>query len=352
MALPSLKTWSFGNLATFFNAIKQAATEGASGVVELATTGEAAAGVDTQRAVTPAGLAAGVAALASGSGGNENGLINGNFDWWQRNTSFTAAGYTADRWKLAIGTGATVTLTRQSFTLGQTDVPGEPRHYLRMVRGAAGSSQTLLSQRMEGVRSFAGQTATLTFWAKADAATTIKSRFNQHFGTGGSPSANVNTSLVDHSVTTSWTKFTSVVAVPSISGKTMGTGENDYLEAELQWPHDSNGTGTVEIARVSVVKGDVSAEADVFVPRLAAAERVMCERFYEYGSAFLSGGLAGNGARGYYVQYKTRKRAIPTIATSNEDGTPSVDQISAERFRVLNGTGNQLGLDWTAAAEL
>lgn len=46
-----------------FNALKQAATESATGVVELATDAEAAAGTDTTRAVTPAGLAAGIAAL-------------------------------------------------------------------------------------------------------------------------------------------------------------------------------------------------------------------------------------------------------------------------------------------------
>ncbi len=42
--------------AAFFNANKQAATTSASGVVELATEAEAITGIDTARAVTPAGL--------------------------------------------------------------------------------------------------------------------------------------------------------------------------------------------------------------------------------------------------------------------------------------------------------
>lgn len=54
------------NAATAFGNIKQAASESATGVVELATTAEAAAGVDTSRAVTPAGVASAIAALASG----------------------------------------------------------------------------------------------------------------------------------------------------------------------------------------------------------------------------------------------------------------------------------------------
>lgn len=46
------------NAATAFSNIKQAATESATGVVELATTSEATAGTDTTRAVTPAGVKA------------------------------------------------------------------------------------------------------------------------------------------------------------------------------------------------------------------------------------------------------------------------------------------------------
>lgn len=45
------------NAATAFSNIKQAATESASGVVELATNAEVATGTDTVRAVTPAGIA-------------------------------------------------------------------------------------------------------------------------------------------------------------------------------------------------------------------------------------------------------------------------------------------------------
>jgi hypothetical protein len=46
--------------ATAFSNIKQAATDTATGVIELATNAEVATGTDTTRAVTPAGLRAGV----------------------------------------------------------------------------------------------------------------------------------------------------------------------------------------------------------------------------------------------------------------------------------------------------
>lgn len=51
-----------GSAATAFGNIKQAASDTATGVVELATSAEAVTGTDTARAVTPAGAAAAIAA--------------------------------------------------------------------------------------------------------------------------------------------------------------------------------------------------------------------------------------------------------------------------------------------------
>ena len=106
--------------------------------------------------------------------GFRNRIINGNFDIWQRGTSFTDSEYGADRW-LHERVGTTQSATRQAFTLGQTDVPGEPTYFCRtVVSSVAGAGNfCVLTQYIENVRTFAGQQVTVSFWAKADATKTL-----------------------------------------------------------------------------------------------------------------------------------------------------------------------------------
>ncbi|MAM60870.1 hypothetical protein [Maritimibacter sp. UBA3975] len=215
--------------------------------------------------------------------GFRNKIINGNFDVWQEGTSFTADGYTADQWKLTEGSGAACTVSRQAFTLGQTDVPGNPKFFARWARGTAGSAASTFEQPMEDVRTLAGETTTETVWLKASAATEIDIDLVQNFGTGGSPSSEVETSVVSGaSLTTSWQKFTYSVSVPSISGKTVGSDSNDYLSLKLTRAHDAtNPTASVDIARVSAVQGDATGETDPHEPRPHWLEEQFCKRYFE-----------------------------------------------------------------------
>lgn len=63
----------------------------------------------------------------------KNYIINSNFDYWQRNTTQTSSGYGSDdRWINDHG-GSTKAHSRQAFTLGQTDVPNDPKYFSRTV---------------------------------------------------------------------------------------------------------------------------------------------------------------------------------------------------------------------------
>ena len=157
----------------------------------------------------------------------KNKIINGDFGVWQRGTSFSnpsSSAYTGDRWQVSHnGTGATRTISQQTFTPGTAPVAGyEANFFYRYALTAVGTGNTyqLIQQPIEDVRTFAGQTVTLSFWAKAGSSATIQTDFDQYFGSGGS--ADVYSAQASHSVTTSWTRFSQTVTLGTMTGKTIG----------------------------------------------------------------------------------------------------------------------------------
>ena len=147
----------------------------------------------------------------------KNKIINGDMGVWQRGTSITLTdnGYGADRYIYQANTGTmgTGTLSRQAFTPGTAPVAGyEGLYFNRYNLTATGTSTShYMAQRIENVQTFAGQTATFSFWGKADSARTITSDLQQNFGSGGSSA--VITSGTTHAFTTSWQRFTVTFSV-------------------------------------------------------------------------------------------------------------------------------------------
>jgi hypothetical protein len=223
---------------------------------------------------------------------NRNKIINGNFDVWQRGTSLSAGTgnrFLADRWR-TLSTGTTVAPSRESFTLGQLAVPGEPTYFHRCViaSSAGAANYALIGQSIEGVRTFAGQTITISFWAKADSTKNIAIDIEQTFGTGGSPSPTVAGLLARKIVLSSaWQKFSITTVVPSISGKVIGTNGNDrvnliwWLDAgsDFNARTDSLGqqSGTFDLAQIQVEIGN---RATAFEHRLPSIELAACQRYY------------------------------------------------------------------------
>jgi hypothetical protein len=160
----------------------------------------------------------------------KNKIINGDMGIWQRGTSFSYTGsgstlYTADRYTGYINGNGTFTFSQQALTAGAAPVAGyESAYFHRITTSSVGTSTTGgLYTKIEDVRTLAGQTATFSFWAKADSIRTMSLNFDQIFGTGGSSAVSTYTNI-NWSIGTSWARYTVTFAVPSISGKTIGTG--------------------------------------------------------------------------------------------------------------------------------
>lgn len=202
-------------------------------------------------------------------------IINGNFDRWEQGTSFTSnSTYTADRWYTTRdGSGGFTNVSRVPFTAGQTEVPGEPAYYLRKECTVAPTGQTfnVILQKIESVRTFAGQTVTLSFYGRMDLARSGVLLVVQNFGSGGSPSVNAKVASVVYSTTFAMTTIT--FAMPSILGKTIGT--NDCIEIQFHSP--LNSVFTHDISQVQLCAGSTALP---FQPRSIAEEVALCQRYY------------------------------------------------------------------------
>ena len=263
--------------------------------------------------------------------GRKNYIINGNFDIWQRGTSLTGGGalnFLADRWQFE-GSGAIYNLSQGTFTAGQTDVPNNPKYYLDITVTSA-DDLSRLEQNIEDVYTLAGETVTVSFWAKYT--TTAPTNFDvylvQKFGSGGS--ADVSTTVLSgQTLTTSWQKFTGTVTLPSISGKTVGTGSSLMLRGP--W-NSNNETYDIQIAQVQVEKGSVATDFEV---RPIGEELSLCQRYYEKsysiedtpGSSTYEGinnvsvSANGNSDSVVSIRFKVEKRTSPTVTGYTNSGT-------------------------------
>jgi len=206
----------------------------------------------------------------------KNKIINGDFGIWQRGTTISAGpAYTADRWVMAQDTGSpTYSVSQQAFTAGSAPVAGYEAPYFARFQVTAASTATtfFFLQKVEDVRTFAGQTVTLSLWAKSDSARTMTVKAQQNFGSGGS--ATISTTLGTISVGTSWARYSVTATLPSIAGKTIGTGS--LLEIDLNYPAAvmTNDFWGVQLEAGSVATPFTTASGTL------QGELALCQRYY------------------------------------------------------------------------
>ena len=269
--------------------------------------------------------------------GHKNLLINGGFDIWQRATdsgSNTTDGYlAADRWYLN-SSGATKQVTRQTFGLAQTDVPGYPKYYLRFAV-TTGNNNVGLTQRIEDVRRVQGE-VTLSFWAKGTNPNggTFDIKNRQDFGSGGS--SVVDTGYGSFTVSNTWAKKTFTFTPPSISGKTIGD-DNYYQINVFRQPDGDTSTNayTIDIANVQLEFGDVATDFE----RLSYGDELArCQRYY-YEIARGNNKVVGltmfynDTAVRTPIRYPVTMRTSPSVKTSD----------SAGHFTIYSGDGTGAG---------
>lgn len=168
----------------------------------------------------------------------------------------------APKWAFAKGfsVASVDNLTVAAFTPGQTLVPYSPVNYLSITCTSPGTDTSkLFAHFMDDCTMFQGQNITFSFWAQSTFSSTISLQIKQFFGTGGS-SAIVTPVPPSFPLTTVWKYYSTTIAVPSISGQTIGPNNDDSFEIFFNLPLSS--VYNVQITNVQVQLGQIPTPYD------------------------------------------------------------------------------------------
>lgn len=220
---------------------------------------------------------------------NSNLLINGDFQVWQRGTSFTnleGFKYTADRWQVYRGNGATSTMNAVKTEKG-----------IKVYSSQLATGMLYLAQTIECPASLWGRNITLSY--KGDQ-TYANINFNKTV-VSGSSGASLGSALtksndkIKHLTTTVpvGTKSLSVLLFIDTALKT---------SFEIEW-----------------VKLEVGEYPTQFSPRTYAEELSMCQRYfvplkwsqYQWGHGY--GHLFADGNGWFFLPLQQQMRATPTL---------------------------------------
>jgi hypothetical protein len=296
--------------------------------------------------------------------------MNGDFAINQRAfttlSGATITSYAFDRWLISCLAGGTNTYTAQTFTPGAAPVAGyEGKNYLdiQTTGQTATNVVTRIDQRIESVRTFAGQTATFSFWAKAASGTPkIAIELDQQFGTGGSPSSRVTTYAGQVTISTAWARYSVTVAVPSISGKTLGTAGDDYLSLNT-WVSagtDFNArTGSLGIQTNTFsiwgVQAEYGSKATPFQTATGTiqGELAACQRYYyrTTSSAIYNTLTGSNGATSTTQVYgQTKNPVTMRVAPSTIDYSTTYANYQLHDAANNNAAVSAIGIDSAASS--
>lgn len=261
---------------------------------------------------------------------SENPLLNGCYEHVpdDADQSITTAGFFGVVGSLvSLGTSGAGTISRQNFTFGQSEVPGDPRHFLRWAQTTGATAGTpQFSHKIEDVRTFNGRKVTFQGFYRSN--TVMPLRLRQDFGAGGSPSANINILAIgpvsalpttaDGNGVAQWRPFAISFYVPDLSGKTIGTTDfTSYLAVDFL--PALNTTFQFDITMMRLVPG--GQQTPIFRRRPHRLEEDFLSRY------FIAMLVTGTGTQ-TPVSFPKRMRATPTMtASAGTASNPTTDSV-------------------------
>lgn len=293
-----------------------------------------------------------IASSGSGSSSGDfytNALINGNFDVWQRNTTFTTPNddtYIADRWIALVETSGSWTFSRS------TDVPSTKSRFSLKCVNVTLNNQCAIVQLLEQIDAtkLTGQTVSVSFQAKTTTSKVIsnlRATILAWTGTADQMTSDVIGTWASDGTDPTWaTSYTSEKAGSNLALTTSWqtfTVENISLDtastnnlALVIWTDDGTIAATDEFY-ITQAQINVGTTALAYQPKFFADELARCRRYYRLLTSTQTSHQIGNGSAAsttialIFVPFGVQMRIEPTLivdAASDwklDDGSGSVD---------------------------
>ena len=296
---------------------------------------------------------------------NQNELINGSMELWQRGigtiSAYTGTGgtYFADKWVRFDGstaTSKTYSLLRKEFSNTQTDVEGNPNYYVRTTHTANPTTGIRIENRVEGVETLRGENVCFSFYAKAGTSgATASVFFGQNYGSiDGVDQGETITNLGNIYFENDWTKYITVFGVPEL---TQGvTAADSFVSAGI---HNIPTGIQIDLAQAKLERGNLSTPVE---PRKIEDEYHLAARYYQRSYApdvaSRSNTFSNNEPDAtsvnftalppdtdFYHRFPVRMRGNPSVTLySPNDGTTS-DGYNRTAAKLMTKSSGSVGKD-------
>lgn len=303
-----------------------------------------------------------------------NYLINGDFEIWQRQVSFSATGFTADRWYATIS--GTATITRNTSA-----PPAGSAANLRYT--SSGGASFFIVQALEDVTLLPAKGKVITASVKIKRNSTYDANFifaieknaTANTTTGGSWSTVATTTLLNAAIPTADYLTVSLTATVPNDGTANG------LRINIGHSGSAANGSTLDVGQVMLTQSSVTPSEFQRAGASSSHELQLCQRYYEksYAQGIYPGAADNSGLERFIgssvvtleanTKFRIIKRTTPAIIVYAQNGTinsvtnvtagttisASVNLINDAGGRVFwasGGTDNMWGFHYTADAEL
>lgn len=287
--------------------------------------------------------------------GTRNLIINGAFDIWQRGTSTTSnIVYLADRW-LHLSSAGTQTVSRS------TDVPSNNGLVYSLSFASTNGTNPSIIQRIESLNAvnIAGQTATLSVWAKSTVGTaglTWSTATPASTDTWTGSTADKSGTFTASMTVGTWTRYTATFAVSALAS----TGYQIVITRSV-----TTTSTTTLFAGIQLEEGSTATPFYRATP-VVATELAACQRYYwraiTGNSQLVGNSMTYSSTAGYSaVRFPVTMRTAPTIEVTSgtnhfqfeqNGGGPLVSSLNLATFSgqdaVGVGASNAVGFSGTA----